>query len=395
VNPAVVLGLCPTGLAVIHALGRCGVPVWGTDTNRWAPGFRSSWLKSLGEFAPQDDDRLIARLQRLHDDTGAKPVLYATSDDYLEFIARNDDRLQHCALYPELNSERLSTYINKRTFYTRCEAAGILIPETFYFDSRAELEKIAVELPYPVILKPIRVHIWDRRFKGQKAIAANSVGELMAGYRRVEAAGLAGEVMVQRLIGRSDRDIRIYAAYVDRQGNIRNPFSGWKLRQIPPRFGTTAAARMEVDEAFQARCAELLRTLDHRGLCDVEFKREPQSGREYVMEVNPRTGRWYKLVESSTGNLPLVCYNDLTGLDIKPSTPRKADKWFFVGRDLASGLYYLVRGELTPGTWWRDYRGAKSWALWEPRDPNPFFFAPITWLATVVRSLWRRWGRAR
>ena len=60
---SVVLGLFDTGLAVIRALGRKGIPVYGFDYNPKQPGFKSRYC--ISEICPDpisEPDKLLEYL---------------------------------------------------------------------------------------------------------------------------------------------------------------------------------------------------------------------------------------------------------------------------------------------------------------------------------------------
>jgi len=157
-----VLGLCPTGLAVIRALGRKEIAVNGVDKDRWAVGFFSRYCKKLGHFDIDKQSEAAALLQSLIEygrKASKKPVLLATSDDFLVFLAKHNETLREFYIFPEITEEVLDNFLNKKRFYQICSRNGVVTPRTFFLE-KDRINSIANEVSYPCIFKPIYTHIW-------------------------------------------------------------------------------------------------------------------------------------------------------------------------------------------------------------------------------------------
>jgi predicted ATP-grasp superfamily ATP-dependent carboligase len=90
-------------------------------------------------------------------------------------------------------------------------------------------------------------------------------------------------------------------------------FCGRKLRQTPPGVGTCRVGEAVWVEEVVEQGLELLRALEHKGLSQVEFKRDRRDGSFKLMEVNPRLWQWHGLAFACGVDLPLIAYRDLTG----------------------------------------------------------------------------------
>ena len=73
--------------------------------------------------------------------------------------------------------------------------------------------------------------------------------------------------------------------YRDAEGRRLASFTGRKLRQWPPRFGTARAAEAHWDAGYADRCHALLDALGFHGISQVETKRDPRDGRDHLIEV--------------------------------------------------------------------------------------------------------------
>ena len=130
---------------------------------------------------------------------------------------------------------------------------------------------------------------------------------------------------------------------------------------------------------------ELLRRLKFHGICGTEFKKDPRDGRFKMMEINLRPTLWFSIIEASGIEVIYAIYQDLIGSSfLQSGCQSNGVKWIYTARDLVSSLYYLLQGDLTPGTWLRSLRGKKAHAIFARDDfrvmvPLPFCLAKEFW----------------
>jgi predicted ATP-grasp superfamily ATP-dependent carboligase len=74
-----------------------------------------------------------------------------------------------------------------------------------------------------------------------------------------------------------------------------------------------------VDEVVERGLA-LLAAWRYSGLSQVEFKRDPRSGRYKLMEVNARLWQWHGLAAACGVDVPVIAYRELTGARVEPRT---------------------------------------------------------------------------
>jgi len=81
----------------------------------------------------------------------------------------------------------------------------------------------------------------------------------------------------------------------------------------------------------------------------VEVKRDPRDGRDYLIEVNPRSWLWISLATAAGVNIPLAAYLDAVG---RPSTwpegHRSDIRWVLSAKHLPASA-----GEVRRGRWGR------------------------------------------
>ena len=162
---------------------------------------------------------------------------------------------------------------------------------------------------FPVVLKPRIDPAGFKRAFGRQVLEADDGETLLAQWDRAAAH----RPQVSEVIPGVDDALWTLGSYRDADGTPRASFTGRKLRQWPPRFGTARAAEACWDPGLAARGHALLDEMGFHGISQVEVKRDPRDGRDYLIEVNPRSWLWISLATGVGVNLPLAAYLDATG----------------------------------------------------------------------------------
>lgn len=367
---AVVLGLGQNGLATVRALGRRGVRVVGVDANLEQPTARSRYCRAVrcpafragGESLVQFLVDLGARLPE-------RGVLFPSGDLNLLAVSEHRTTLApffHVAL-PAREIVRL--ILDKTAFYDFTARAGFPIPVTRRVHAD-NVEEVAASLTYPALLKPaLRDTAW-RLEHDVKLYEMRSAEELRRAYERLAPLGV--DLLAQELIPGPDHELRFSLTYLDADGMPLAMFTGRKIRQYPPRFGTSSMAESLRDPDVAELSIALLRALAYRGYASVEFKRDPRDGALKIMEVTGRTWYPHGLATHCGVNLPYLAYCHQTGLPL-PRVEPWADgvKWIDEDRDVRSALAERRAGRLGLVAWLRSYRGRRTYALSALDDPGP------------------------
>jgi D-aspartate ligase len=305
--PAVVVDVgWVNGLAAIRSLGRAGVRVLALDHRPSALGFRSRYAQPVVCPDPQDEDAFVSFLAGLELDAPA-PV-FPTHDEPLNAIARGAERLGGRFLFPFPAWETLSRIQSKRSQLEAAASAGIAVPHWLAPGSPGEARAGADDLGYPVLVKPSSTEGFKRRF-GRQAFRCGNAGEVERAYDEAEEY----EPLVQEVVPGGDDALYTLGSYLARDGEPLGTFCGRKLRQTPPGVGTCRVGEAVWVEEVVELGLKLLRALEHTGLSQVEFKRDPRDGVLKLMEVNPRLWQWHGLASACGVDLPRIAYEDLTG----------------------------------------------------------------------------------
>lgn len=340
---AAVLGLSPTGLYVVRELGEAGIRVLGADSAR-QPGCYSKHLASgLGCILEGNEETLIARLLAAAEEEGARGVLIPTSDDYIEFVTRNASRLRaHYDFQASYTPDAYAAIVDKSRFAELCRTHGLAAP-AFWKCASSGLASMADQVVYPCLMKPTIIHRVKRFMAGRKVFIAPDPEE----FRRVAAvaAGYEGGWLVQEIIPGAESNITVFGGYFAKDGSVRQAFTGRKLRQYPPGFGSASLARSERLEETRRLSEYFLSVMGFRGIASTEFKFDERDGKLKIIEVNPRPALWFALSHHAGKRVALAAFNDFAGRDAVAETEQlDGVRWRYLLKDLYSSLFYAVKG---------------------------------------------------
>ena len=237
--PALVMNTHITGLAVARSLGRAGVAVLGLDKERGGLGQHSRHLAGVGLVPGPEVDggaALAEHLLQLAPSFAERPVLFATNDDWVLALARHRQELEPHYRYPFAAYDVVQRALSKTGLYRACAANGIAVPRTWYFGDPAET---ASQVPYPCVLKPDDSRGFYNAF-GVKVFVVQTPTELLAGVARAAERGLS--VVAQEWVETPPGGFWSVCSYLSADGTPRGVFTGRKLEQWPPDFGTSCLA---------------------------------------------------------------------------------------------------------------------------------------------------------
>jgi predicted ATP-grasp superfamily ATP-dependent carboligase len=387
-HPAVVLGLGQNGLATVRALARKGIPVIGIDGNLKQPTARTRLCRKIHckDFRGEGLLRCLLDLGRT---LPAKGILFPSGDLSLELVSERRELLQEHFSFVLPDRELMHLILNKKDFYRFAERHGFLIPHTYFPQHEGEVEKLSSDIRFPCILKPFQPSAaWRQRFPDVKLFEVSSAQELMQSYRALRR--VHPEFLIQEVIPGPDSALAFSLTYFDGE-RTRGMFTGRKLRQYPPFYGTSCMAESRWDPWIATETTRLLRTLGYRGYGSVEFKWDPRDERFKIIELTPRTWFPHGLSTACGLNLPYLMYCDILGLPVEEQHGFvEGMKWIHEERDLQSSLRMWRMDKLTVREWLTSYRGRRAYALAAWDDPGPFLAALRRLLRQPFSSLRRR-----
>lgn len=371
--PAVVVGLDTiTGLQTSRILAARGVPVIGltNDLRHYTSRTRACVRVVQADLRGEEFVDVLARLGPRLDDRAA---LFPCTDLAVLQISRDRDRLApwfHIAL-PE--HAVVAMLMDKIGFLRYAQLKGLPIPGTVVIEDRADAERAASALSFPVVLKPpIKSATWQAHTSA-KAFPARDGTELLEVYDRV--APWSERLIAQEWIDGGSDALYSCNAYFDESSRPLVTFVARKLRQWPPHTGTSSLGEECRNDEVLRESVRLFDGIGYRGLAYVEMKQDARTGQHVIIEPNigRPTGR-SAIAEGGGVELLHTAYCDMVGLPLPEERQQRyvGARWIDDRRDVQSALYFIRRGELGLGDWWRSVRGPKSHAVLSRSDPLPF-----------------------
>lgn len=368
--PAIVLQASgPNALGIVRSLGRAGVRVIACDHDPAALGLLSRHATAARHTADPlaEPEAFIDDLLALGRGEGAGGVLFATHDEAIAAIGPREAEVDALLRRPWSPWAAMSRIIDKGHQHATARSIGFPVPATVTPDGEADVVALASGLRFPVILKPRYAPEFRRRFRAQVLEAADAEELRRAWDRAAEYRPQISEV-----IPGDDGHLWTLGSYRDAAGRPLASFTGRKLRQWPPRFGTARAAESRWDPGLAERCHALLDALGFHGISQVEVKRDPRDGRDNLIEVNPRSWLWVGLATACGVNLPYTCWLDAVGLGYARREGHDDDRrWMLAGKHLVGSAREIRSGEWSLGPFLASLRPPVTEGVIDLRDPRP------------------------
>ena len=369
--PVVVLDVGYGGYGIVRSLVSYGIPVIGFCNHGKRPEYRTELCDRKVYFKGESD--LIDKLEQTVSGLSGKPVLYVTTDKYVSLIIKNRKFFDEHFLIQLPANDVLELLLDKTAFTDYALEQNILVPRTHNLYQEEDLQYISNNLSFPLILKPFnRTAAW-RNAKLSKAYYLNNADELRKVYDKIHP--VEPRLMVQEWVPGGDSNVHYCLVYFNEKRECLASFTGYKVRQWPVGTGT-ACSTAPLNESFVTeRTVEILKNVNYSGFGSVEFKLHDLNGRYYLIE--PTVGRFEQIgyVATINGvNLPLRCYNYLTGAGIEEAPP-PAGSVLFVDEpaDLASAVVHMRRRLLNLRGYIKSLKGSKGFRYYNKHDRKVFW----------------------
>lgn len=365
--PAVVVGTDVTGLSVAQALVRHGVPVIGVDERRRGYlGYSSAFhFVQCPDFQGQG---LIDLLEALAGIVRQRAMLVLTMDETVKLVARSGLHLRDLYHFDFPESDVVDVLMNKQRFTEHALANDLPLPRTECCETVAQVQQASRKFDYPVIMKPRLKNRESRMHAPRKTFLCSTPEQLLADYAVLSQ--WEAEVLVQEWIPGGDDHVYFSFHYFNGDGEDVASFEGRKLRQYIPDCGVTASAVGVPEPQVTELSRRILRDVSCRGFCSVEYKRDPRTGRYYIIE--PTVGRVdLQLGVAPANGVDIVSrvYFSLIG-ETYPVVERPVHDvvWLRGKADLQAARFYVRRGDFTWTEYLRSLSGRRRFAVWGSPD---------------------------
>lgn len=327
------------------------------------------------------DGKILPRILEILAGASGTPFLLPTNDEWLSLILSNRDLFRHCYL-PIAHSDRVLRALNKTSLYDVARESGVPTPRTETILC-SELPRVGLRLGYPFIMKPVKTDSFMERLSSRSrvflvwtSICARKLHE------RLLDAGMGDRPLVaQEYIPGNTSDLYTFTSLSDSNGKTLAHSTGHKIRQFPPDAGTICSGRLEAQPKVIEYGKRMISALGLFGIANTEFKRHARTGEFYLMETNPRAGKWTFSATASGVNIPLMLLRMVTESFIPPFEHEPSGSLVWLTYEdplLAMGGYRLLgypAACVSLTKWARSVQGKKVWAFANPADPVPLLSA--------------------
>ncbi len=188
---------------------------------------------------------------------------------------------------------------DRKAFKEAMSALGIDMPKSELAYSVEEAEKIAEKMGYPVIIRPAYT------MGGVGGGAVYNLEELRTIVSRGISASLIGQVLVEEsVLGWEELELEVVR---DAKGN---KITVCFIENVDPMGVHTGdsfcvapmlTVSKDVQDKLQEMSYKIVDAIEVLGGCNVQFGRDPKTGRIVIIEINPRTSRSSALASKATG----------------------------------------------------------------------------------------------
>jgi predicted ATP-grasp superfamily ATP-dependent carboligase len=279
---------------------------------------------------------------------------------------------------------------DKRLTYARAAALGIDHPLCYHPRGRDDLARL--DCHFPVILKPA-TRERSNAFTRAKAWRCDDLATLRSRY--AQASDLVGEdaIVVQELIPGNGAAQFSYAGVWDRGFPIASLVAR-RTRQYPADFSysSTFVETVEQNEVEDLAC-RFLRSLNHSGLAEVEFKFDARDGRYKLLDVNARIWTWNALGSIAGVDFAHVLWRLALGEPVVPIRGDVNAAWIHDWLDVWAACREMLMGNLSPLSYLRCWGANVTFAGFASDDLVPGVLDLPIGLARVFARHLRKPGR--
>ena len=310
-------------------------------------------------------------------------LLFPTADEYVEFLDKNREDLSRHFVLGIPQKDIIELFGDKRNTYKFAAKIGIPHPKSWYPESIDDVETIAQEATFPLVVKPAVMYSFHQMF-GKKAFRCDDKESLIVKCEEIVKKIPLSSVIIQEFLAGGAENLYSFGAFaVD--GDPKAWVMANRIRQNPMDFGnsTTFAVTCQIPE-LEESARKILKETHYTGLAEVEFMYDEPTESFKFLEINTRAWKWHSI---STGLgfgflSELIKYENKQTGDFKTSSEKMA--WVERLTDFTIILKESLKGRMSFWNTLRTYGQKKVSAVWSWRDPLPalmyLFLSPILFI---------------
>lgn len=300
-------------------------------------------------------------------------LLFPTNDEMIEFLVKYYDEFEKSFYMGIPRPEIVELFSNKRNTYRFCEQYHIACPRSWYPNTIEEVEQIADEVDYPVIIKPSIMYSFHRLF-GKKAFRCNNKNELIQRAVVVAKYFSLENILIQEFLSGGPQYLYSYGTFAT-EGVPNAAVMVNRIRQNPMDFGnsTTFAITCNIPE-IRKTAEQILKLTRYFGLAEVEFMYDTNTDTYKFIEINTRAWKWHSISNKlGFGFLAeMIHYYNGEVTETKLDFTRKT-AWVERLTDFSVIVKEVIKGNLNMREIYNSYKIEKEYAVWSSKDKLPFF----------------------
>ncbi|WP_428953759.1 ATP-grasp domain-containing protein [Streptomyces sp. cg35] len=374
-------------LGAVRSLGRCGAEVHVAAEAGGSPVARSRFVSQMHTPpAPGATPGEVGRVLWRTAARVARPAVLIPMDDAGAIaVSELREELTGTFLLPEQPRHLAERVADKARLPELCRAAGIGHPVTVQPRDEHEAYRAVAELGLPAVAKWSRPWLLPQGSGLRSTCLIGSAEEARDLYRR--GLGTGGELLLQKYLAAGRDSDWFFHGYVDRAGRLHAGGAGSKRQAWPRGAGLTAVGRWAPLPELQAMVERLVEGLEYRGIFDIDFRVDAETGRYCLLDFNPRPGAQFRLFADGNGlDVVRAQYLDLTHQPLPAGRALPGRTFVVENYAPLTALKSLVTSALPA------QRGSEAREFaWHARDdPSPAWGMATEWPQHAARRLLRR-----
>jgi len=317
-------------------------------------------------------------LKKVVNETGSGHYLLYSNDGHLKLISNYYDEINQLFRVALPSKEIIDASLDKLKFNKLAKEYEMPVADTFY----SEQKIAAADIRFPVVFKPLTRVNWfnskiikELKSKTYKAIYVNSESEYSEYVKKFREENI--EYIIQQFIPGPESNILSFHGFFSQNSEPLGYYIGKKIRTYPIQYGRSCLLELIKHQELADLSIDILKNINFVGPVKLDYKIDENTGKIFLLEMNPRFNLWNYLGAKAGVNLPYLAYKYYTNeLDSsKPVISYSTDiKWINLKQDFLAYKELSQLKSITFLQWLKSIRGKKVYQIFAINDLLPFFY---------------------
>ena len=300
-------------------------------------------------------------------------VIFACEDHAISVVAKNKTALTKKYILDIQKPQHQLDLLDKQKTLDLASSVNCPAPKYWPIKTLEDVINAIPEITFPVLIKPIHSHIFQKRFHKKLFLAEDRYG-LKKQSQTVFDAGI--DFMLCEFIPGPDSLLSSYYTYIDSEGEKLFDYTKQIERRSPVNFGGGTYHRSIWLPETADMGRQFFEGINFTGLGNIEFKRDLRDNQLKVIECNARFTAAQALVTHSGIDMPYLIYQYLVNNKRPDKTTFKDNVTLicpFEDFDAFRDLH--AQGKITFFAWLNSVLRFHVFSYYTMFDPKPFLFA--------------------